>query len=46
MQEIIDGGAHHLTDAEGANGTEARSADDAMIDDAIGAGLLNSEDFE
>jgi hypothetical protein len=41
VAEAVDKGQHHLTDAEGMAGLENRGVDDAMIEDAIEAGLID-----
>jgi len=46
VQALIDGAGHHLTDAEGAHGTEARPPDDSLIDEMIEAQLLNPDALE
>ncbi len=47
-QELVDGGGHHEVDAEGMAGLELRAVDDGLIDELIGAGMidLSSDDEE
>jgi PHD-finger len=42
-QLLVENG-HHLTDAEGMAGLEARAVDDALVDEMLGAGLIREED--
>ncbi len=45
-QQIIDEGGHHLADAEGVNGTEARPPDDGLVDEMVNAMMLDPEALE
>jgi len=45
VQALIDESGHHLTDAEGMHGTEARPGDDGLVDEMIGAGFLDPEEM-
>jgi hypothetical protein len=43
VQELMDKGGHHMVDAEGQNGLELRPVDDTLIDEMVGAGIINPE---
>ena len=36
---------HHLTDAEGMAGLEVRAVDDGFIDEMVGAGIIDINEF-
>lgn len=42
-QQIIETGGHHLTDAEGAHGTEPRPPDDGLIDEMVEARMIDPD---
>lgn len=44
VEKQINEGGHHLVDAEGMDGLEARPVDDALIDEMVGAGIVSLED--
>ena len=39
----MDGGGHHMVDAEGQNGLEPRAVDDTLIDEMLHSGMLDLE---
>ena len=46
-QELVDGGGHHAVDAEGMTGLELRPVDDGLVDELLGAGMIDlSSDYE
>ena len=46
-QELVDGGGHHVVDAEGMAGLELRPVDDGLVDELLGAGMIDlSSDYE
>jgi len=45
-EQLVGNGGHHLVDAEGMAGLEVRPVDDAMIDEMVGAGLLDAAAYE
>ena len=46
-QELVDGGGHHAVDAEGMAGLELRPVDDGLVDELLGAGMIDlSSDYE
>lgn len=46
VEQLFDEGGHHLADAEGLAGLEARAVDEAVIDEVLAAGLVQIEDDE
>ena len=44
VEQLLVENGHHLTDAEGMAGLEARAVDDALVDEMLGAGLIRVED--
>ena len=44
-QEIVDGGGHHVSDTQGANGLEPRRVDDGFVDEMVGAGFLDPDEL-
>jgi hypothetical protein len=42
--QLLVKNGHHLTDAEGMAGLEARAVDDALVDEMLEAGLIRDED--
>lgn len=42
---MADGG-HHLVDAEGMAGLELRPVDEGIIDEMVGAGIVDEADFD
>jgi hypothetical protein len=44
-EQILVQEGHHLTDAEGMAGLEARAVDDGLVDELVGAGLIDLEDI-
>ena len=44
VEQLLVENGHHLTDAEGMAGLEARAVDDALVDEMLGAGLIREED--
>lgn len=45
VQELVDGGGHHMADAEGADGLEPRAVDDGLVDEIVGAGLIDPDNM-
>ena len=45
VERRVDEGGHHMVDAEGSNGLEARPVDDALVDEMVGAGIVDPEDL-
>ena len=45
-EKVMNDQAHHLTDAEGMAGLVARPVDDALVDELVGAGIVNEGDPE
>lgn len=45
VQELVDGGGHHVVDAEGAHGVELRAVDDGLVDEMVGAGLVDPDNM-
>lgn len=45
-EKLVSEGAHHLADAEGMAGLELRPVDDAMLDEMVGAGVIQSDSEE
>ena len=43
-QVIVDGGGHHSVDAEGMAGVELRPVDDGLVDELVGAGMIDPDD--
>ncbi len=43
-QAVVDGGGHHSVDAEGMAGVRLRPVDDGLIDELVGAGLIDPDD--
>lgn len=41
VEKRVDARGHHMTDAEGLNGLEARPVDDVLIDEMVGAGIVD-----
>jgi hypothetical protein len=46
VEQLVAEGGHHLVDAEGMAGLELRPVDDGVIDEMVGAGIVNDEDFD
>ena len=44
-QEIVDGGGHHVSDTQGANGLEPRRVDDGFVDEMVAAGFLDPDEL-
>ena len=43
VEQGVDEGGHHMDDAEGSNGLEVRHVDDALIDEMVGADMVDPE---
>ena len=41
VQEVVAGRGHHEADAEGMVGLELRPVDDGLVDEGIGAGMID-----
>jgi hypothetical protein len=46
VEQLIAEGGHHLVDAEGMAGLELRPVDEGVIDEMVGAGIVNEEDYD
>lgn len=46
VQELSDEGGHHLVDAEGPTRLQLRPVDDTLVDDFVGAGLVNPNEVD
>lgn len=46
VEQLVGLGGHHVVDAEGPAGLEARPVDDGLVDEIVGAGLVNEADYE
>jgi len=46
VEQLVAEGGHHLVDAEGMAGLELRPVDDGVIDEMVGAGIVDDEDFD
>lgn len=44
VEQLFDEGGHHLADAEGLAGLEARTVDEAVIDEVLAEGLVQIDD--
>ena len=44
VQELSDEGGHHLVDAEGPNRLQLRPVDETLVDDFVGAGLVDPKE--
>jgi hypothetical protein len=45
VQQLVDERGHHMVDAEGMDGLDMRPIDDGLVDEMVGAGLVNPEDM-
>lgn len=45
VQGLVDEGGHHVVDAEGLNGLVRRTVDENLVDEMVGAGMVNPDDF-
>lgn len=41
VQELVDKEGHHMVDAEGMAGLELRAVDDGLVDEMVGAGMVD-----
>ncbi len=46
VEQLVAEGGHHFADAEGMAGLELRPVDDGIIDEMVGAGIVNVDDYE
>jgi hypothetical protein len=46
VEQLVAEGGHHLVDAEGMAGLELRPVDDGVIDEMVGAGIVDEEGFD
>jgi hypothetical protein len=46
VEQLVAEGGHHLVDAEGMAGLELRPVDDGVIDEMVGAGMVDEEEFD
>lgn len=46
VEVLVNEGGHHLVDAEGMAGLELRPVDDGMVDEMVGAGLVEEDSNE
>ena len=45
VEQLVVQEGHHLTDAEGMAGLEVRAVDDGFIDEMVGAGIIDINEF-
>lgn len=45
VEQLVDEGGHHVVDAEGMAGLELRAVDDGLVDEMVGAGLVDPDGF-
>lgn len=45
VQDLVDAGGHHLMDAEGQGGLESRAVDDGLVDELVGAGIVDPDEL-
>ena len=45
-EQLVAAGGHHLVDAEGLAGLELRPVDEGFIDEVVGAGSVNEEEYD
>jgi hypothetical protein len=43
VQVLVDEGGHHVMDEEGMAGLEVRGVDDGLVDEMVGAGLVDPD---
>ena len=46
VEQLVVEGGHHLVDAEGMAGLELRPIDEGFVDEMVGAGIVNVDDFD
>ncbi len=46
VEQLVAEGGHHLVDAEGMAGLELRPVDEGVIDEMVGAGIVNEEEYD
>ena len=46
VEQLVAEGGHHVVDAEGAAGLEMRPVDDGLVDELVGAGVVDEADYE
>lgn len=46
VEKLVGQGGHHVVDAEGVAGLEARPVDDGLVDELVGAGLVDEADCD
>lgn len=46
VERLVEGGGHHVVDAEGMAGLEARAVDDGLLDEILGAGLVDENQLD
>ncbi len=46
VEGLVAEGGHHLVDAEGMAGLELRPVDEGIIDEMVGAGIVDEADFD
>lgn len=44
VEKLVEEGGHHLVDAVGMAGLDVRAVDEAMIDEMLGAGLVEDDE--
>ncbi len=45
VEKLVDEGGHHLVDAVGMAGLELRGVDDALVDELVGANIVDPEEI-
>jgi hypothetical protein len=46
VEQLVVEGGHHLVDAEGMAGLESRPVDEGFVDEMVGAGIVDVDDFD
>lgn len=46
VEQLVAEGGHHVVDAQGVAGLERRPVDDGLVDELVGAGMVNEADYE
>lgn len=46
VEQLVVEGGHHLVDAEGMAGLELRPIDEGFVDEMVGAGIVDVDDFD
>ena len=46
VEQLVVEGGHHLVDAEGMAGLELRAVDEGLVDEMVGAGMVDLDEFD